>query len=40
MNDAKILCGAIGIILLLIGIGIVCPPLLVIIIMVAIYKLT
>lgn len=40
MNDAKIIGGAIGIILLLIGIGIVCPPLLVIIIMVAIYKLT
>lgn len=40
MNDAKILGGAIAIILLLIGIGIVCPPLLVIIVMVAIYKLT
>ncbi len=40
MNDGKILGGAIGIILLLIGIGIICPPLLVIIIMVAIYILT
>lgn len=40
MNDAKIIGGAIGIILLLIGIGIICPPLLVIIVMVAIYKLT
>lgn len=40
MNDGKILCGAIGIILLLIGIGIIYPPLLVIIILVAIYILT